>query len=203
MIAATNRELLQDVKENKFREDLYYRLNVMPMYSIPLRERRDDICLLLKYYLFKVTGSDNLQEFFTEDAIKLLENYYWPGNIRELVNIVEYSSTIKEKNEKISVYDLPTYMLGAQIDKVNSEDKVQRDDELDKWDIWVLNKIYKHGGIGRRTLSMMSQDENSGIGESKIRNIMSKLRSEGYIEINKGLKGTKILDKGIEKLKKG
>ena len=97
VIAATNRELLEEVKLKNFREDLYYRLNVMPMYSIPLRERKTDIKLLLQYYLFKITKNKNLDEFFTKEAIELLINYSWPGNIRELVlsgNIDDYPEGI-------------------------------------------------------------------------------------------------------------
>ncbi len=111
VIAATNKELLQEVKLKNFREDLYYRLNVMPMYSIPLRERKTDIKLLLQYYLFKITKVENIEEFFTKEAIEMLISYNWPGNIRELVNVVEYVSTIKESGIKIDITYLPMYQL--------------------------------------------------------------------------------------------
>ena len=197
VIAATNKELLQEVKLKNFREDLYYRLNVMPMYSIPLRERKTDIKLLLQYYLFKITKVENIEEFFTKEAIEMLINYNWPGNIRELVNVVEYVSTIKESRIKIDITYLPKYI----IENCNSSNLLiekEHHKSLNESEIWVLKKIYKYEGIGRRTLSLLAKEEDVHLTEGKIRTIMAKLKKEGYIEIYKGLKGTKILEKGLE-----
>ncbi|WP_434797395.1 sigma-54 interaction domain-containing protein [Terrisporobacter vanillatitrophus] len=203
VIAATNKELLQEVKLKNFREDLYYRLNVMPMYSIPLRERKTDIKLLLQYYLFKIGKSENLEDFFTEDAINMLLSHNWPGNIRELVNVVEYVSTIKESGIKIDATYLPKYIIES-CDLSNLFMKKEEDFErLNEKEIWVLGKIHKYEGIGRRTLSLLSKEENIHLGEGKIRTIMRKLKDEEYIEINKGLKGTKILEKGLKIIKNG
>ena len=203
IIAATNKELLEEVKLKNFREDLYYRLNVMPMYSIPLRERKEDIRLLLEHYLFKVNKCCDLEEFFTNDSIDLLENYEWPGNIRELVNIVEYVSTIKEDGRRIDIADLPKYIIEKN-KNINKNIEIEKlKESLDKKEFWVLEKIYKYQGIGRRTLSLMSMEEGLNIGEGKMRTIMSKLNNNGYIEINRGLKGTKILEKGINILGNG
>ena len=201
VIAATNKELSKEVKLKNFREDLYYRLNVMPIYSIPLRERKTDIKLLLQYYLFKITEVENLEEFFTEDAIELLVNYNWPGNIRELVNVVEYVSTIKENGVKIDTTYLPKYIVeNCDVDNLLMEK--EEDELLNEKEIWVLNKIHKYEGIGRRSLSLLSKEENIDLGEGKIRTIMNKLKNKEYIEINKGLKGTKILKKGLEIIEK-
>lgn len=197
VIAATNKELLQEVKLKNFREDLYYRLNVMPMYSIPLRERKTDIKLLLQYYLFKITKVENIEGFFTKEAIEMLISYNWPGNIRELVNVVEYVSTIKESGIKIDITYLPKYI----IENCNSSNLLiekEHHKSLNESEIWVLNKIYKYEGIGRRTLSLLAKEEDVNLTEGKIRTIMAKLKKEGYIEIYKGLKGTKILEKGLE-----
>ena len=203
IIAATNKELLEEVKLKNFREDLYYRLNVMPMYSIPLRERKEDIRLLLEHYLFKVNKCCDLEEFFTNDSIDLLENYEWPGNIRELVNIVEYVSTIKEDGRRIDIADLPRYIIEKNKDLNKNIEVEKLKESLDEKEFWVLEKIYKYQGIGRRTLSLMSMEEGLNIGEGKMRTIMNKLNNNGYIEINRGLKGTKILEKGIKILENG
>ena len=80
-------------------------------------------------------------------------------------------------------------------------DEEENHDLLNEKEIWVLNKIYKYEGIGRRTLSLLSEEEGINLGEGKIRSIMSKLKNKEYIEINKGLKGTKILKKGLEIIK--
>lgn len=202
VIAATNKELLQEVKLKNFREDLYYRLNVMPMYSIPLRERKTDIKLLLQYYLFKIAKIDTLEEFFTEEAIEILIGYNWPGNIRELVNVVEYVSTIKENGIKIDSTYLPKYIIenSSFINLIIEEETYEL---LNEEEIWVLKKVHKYDGIGRRSLSLLSKEEEVYLGEGKIRKIMTKLKDQGYIAINKGLKGTKILEKGLNAIQKG
>ena len=197
VIAATNKELLQEVKLKNFREDLYYRLNVMPMYSIPLRERKTDIKLLLQYYLFKITKVENIEEFFTKEAIEMLISYNWPGNIRELVNVVEYVSTIKESGIKIDITYLPKYII-ENCKSSNLLIEKEHHKSLNESEIWVLKKIYKYEGIGRRTLSLLAKEEDVHLTEGKIRTIMAKLKKKGYIEIHKGLKGTKILEKGLE-----
>jgi DNA-binding NtrC family response regulator len=90
VIAATNRNLPQAIREGAFREDLYYRLNVFPIHTPPLRERREDLPILTKYYLdtFNVSFSRSFQEIEPE-ALRLMSHYHWPGNIRELKNVIE------------------------------------------------------------------------------------------------------------------
>ncbi len=90
LIAATNRDLETAVKETFFREDLYYRLNVFPVYLPPLRERRTDILLLAEYFLDKYTKENKKQiKRISTPAIDLLVQYHWPGNVRELQNCME------------------------------------------------------------------------------------------------------------------
>lgn len=90
IIAATNIDPLQAIKEGRFREDLYYRLNVIPIVMPPLRERISDIPLLLDHFLAKAIESNKLEpKTFTSPAIELLTQYDWPGNVRELKNVVE------------------------------------------------------------------------------------------------------------------
>lgn len=90
VIAATNRDLLSMVEKGEFREDLYYRLNVVPLKIPPLRERKEDINLLANFFLQKFAQENNKEIVtFDEDAIRILEEYSWPGNVRELSNIVE------------------------------------------------------------------------------------------------------------------
>ncbi|MEG2437720.1 MAG: sigma 54-interacting transcriptional regulator, partial [Cetobacterium sp.] len=151
IIAATNKNLLNEVKNKNFREDLYYRLNVMPIYTIPLRNRIEDISITLNHYISKFNKKDNNDNFFENEVIELLENYNWPGNVRELINIVEYLSVIKEENLKIKVENLPKYIL----DNIN-QDRYISESFLNEDELWVLESIYKYDGIGRRNLSIMS-----------------------------------------------
>jgi DNA-binding NtrC family response regulator len=90
VIAATNVPVEEAIKEGKFREDLYYRLNVIPIYIPPLRERRGDIPVLIDHYMNVSIKENDLQsKKIDNDAISILSNHFWPGNIRELKNIIE------------------------------------------------------------------------------------------------------------------
>jgi len=90
ILSATNRDLEAAIKEGKFREDLYYRLNVIPVFIPPLRERREDILLLAEYFIEKYNEKNNKHiAGITPQAKDLLLNHHWPGNVRELENLVE------------------------------------------------------------------------------------------------------------------
>jgi transcriptional regulator with PAS, ATPase and Fis domain len=93
IIAATNRDLLQLVKEKKFREDLYYRLSVFPIRVPPLRERKEDLRLLVDHILKKLRSEKNI----SSRVIEKLKRYDWPGNIRELENTIERANIIAKK----------------------------------------------------------------------------------------------------------
>lgn len=87
VIAATKVDLIEQINKNKFREDLYYRLNIIPLHIPPLRERREDIPLLIKHF-FEKHGQKSALPALTARQIQILESYHWPGNIRELENVV-------------------------------------------------------------------------------------------------------------------
>ncbi|MEW5784371.1 MAG: sigma 54-interacting transcriptional regulator [Bacillota bacterium] len=89
LMAATNRNLLELVRLGKFREDLYYRLNVISIYIPPLRERKDDIVSFLNYFLHKNMEKYQVKRTFSSKVLEILVEYHWPGNIRELENVVE------------------------------------------------------------------------------------------------------------------
>ncbi|MFT5875725.1 MAG: DNA-binding NtrC family response regulator [Clostridium sp.] len=110
IIAATNKNLEELVKKKLFREDLYYRLNVVPINLPPLRERKEDILMLANNFLSKasvISGREKKQ--ITEDALKYLINFNWPGNIRELENIIERCVVVTSK-QIITEDDLPSYI---------------------------------------------------------------------------------------------
>ncbi len=107
VITATHRDLDSMVKDGIFREDLFYRLNVIPIKIPPLCERREDIPLLISYFTDKFVSADGSNEItFSEKAIELLLNYDWPGNVRELENIIERLVILRGGNE-ILPEDLP------------------------------------------------------------------------------------------------
>jgi two-component system response regulator AtoC len=111
VISATNRDIRKMMEEGKFREDLYFRLNVIPINVPPLRERKNDIPLLIDYFLEKSNGRfDKHVSGFDKKALEVLNSYSWPGNIRELKNVVEMEATLKQEGV-VSVADLPIELL--------------------------------------------------------------------------------------------
>jgi transcriptional regulator with GAF, ATPase, and Fis domain len=106
VIAATNRSLLQMVKDTKFREDLYYRLNVVKIDLPPLRDRREDIPLLATHFAAKFKRPGDTAKQITPAAMELLLNYSWPGNIRELENAIE-RACVTSRDQMIQVENLP------------------------------------------------------------------------------------------------
>ena len=95
VISATHRDLEQAVKDGEFREDLYYRLNVVPMHMLPLAERREDIPLLAAHFLRNSTRKGNrLEKHFAPDALDYMLEATWPGNVRQLINVVDLCATL-------------------------------------------------------------------------------------------------------------
>jgi len=108
VVAATNQDLEKAVEEKRFRGDLYYRLNVIPIHLPPLRERKEDISLLLDHFVEKISERKKKTiKGVSAEALKLFEAYNWPGNIRELENIVERLVVLKEDGTQITPRDLP------------------------------------------------------------------------------------------------
>ena len=113
IVAATNQDLGQMVKDKRFREDLYYRLNVITINVPPLRERREDIPVLANHFVRVYAAKNNRRlEGLSDEAVRQLEAYSWPGNIRELENVVE-RAVVLARGARIDVADLPSEIAGA------------------------------------------------------------------------------------------
>ncbi len=116
LITATNRNLKKEVEENRFREDLYYRINIIPVEIPPLRERKEDIKLLCDLFIKEISSQTNKKiEPFDEHIFKYLESYNWPGNIRELRNIIE-RLVVLSIDGKISEEELPSEIINAYME---------------------------------------------------------------------------------------
>ena len=114
IVAATNADLATRVREKKFREDLYYRLNVINVHVPPLRERRDDIRMLVQHFVRLYAAKNNRRlEGLSEDAMRRLETYGWPGNVRELENVIE-RGVVLTRGALIDVQDLPHEIAGGE-----------------------------------------------------------------------------------------
>jgi len=158
IISATNKELQKEIREGKFREDLFYRINVFPIHVPPLRERRDDIIPLAHYFLkkFNLQKKKNLIKF-SEEAMRYLERYDWPGNIRELKNAVERAMVTCEGNV-IGLHDL-SFADHAFQQKISPNEEGTLA-ELEKKEITKVlqqfdghkSKTAEYLGINRKTL---------------------------------------------------
>jgi transcriptional regulator with PAS, ATPase and Fis domain len=130
VIAATNRDLDRVVREGRFREDLYHRLNVIPITLPPLRERVEDIRPLVEHFLRRFAAE--AKKIFTEvrdDALAQLKSYRWPGNVRELANIIERAVVLGD-GPALTTRDLPNQIIGAETlrknDTLNYREAMER-----------------------------------------------------------------------------
>jgi two-component system response regulator HydG len=115
ILAATNRNLERAVTEGTFRRDLFFRLNVLTLRIPPLRERRQDIPLLVAHFLERIGRNAETEKTISDESLKALLNYDWPGNVRELENSLERACALTSANQ-IQVRDLPTQIYGAPIE---------------------------------------------------------------------------------------
>jgi len=111
VVAATNRDLKAEVAKGKFREDLFYRLNVIALEMPSLRARRSDVPLLAAFFLKKYAGENGKAvEGFTDEALTMLGSYDWPGNVRELENVVE-RAVVLCNGSRVSIAELPQHLV--------------------------------------------------------------------------------------------
>jgi len=164
IISATNKALLEEIKKGNFREDLYYRLNVVPIYIPPLRERKEDIPELIRYFIDEFSKEKGWKvKTIDHQAIKILQNYDWPGNIRELRNAVE-RLMIMTVNEVITLSDIESTGIIGQSTKEESyfkyktlkeaKDAFERDFLIRKLkeNNWNMTKTAEIIGIERSNL---------------------------------------------------
>jgi len=163
IISATNKDLLDLVAKGEFREDLYYRLNVVPIVIPPLRERKEDISLIANDFLLKSASiSGKPPKKFSVEAILKLQAYSWPGNIRELENIVERCVVITS-NDTIEADDLPAYILNPKASEQKDTFDFKLEDKMDNVEMDTIVKVLQECdgnrtkaaqilGISRRSL---------------------------------------------------
>lgn len=114
LISATNKDLQIEIESNRFRSDLYYRINVIPIEVPPLRKRKDDIPLLVNHFVKETVNINGLQEkTVTEELMDIFVNYEWPGNVRQLKNVVERMVVLSEDNT-LDIKDAPSILLSGK-----------------------------------------------------------------------------------------
>lgn len=146
IIAATNRNLREMVNKKEFREDLYYRLNVIPVYVPPLRDRNEDIPSLAAHFLQIFNRKYNMNKSIAPDVINLFMGYDWPGNVRELENLIERLIVVVP-HDRIETDDLPTY-IGEQAEDISSQvfvrGVVPLREAVESTERQLLQKAYKN-----------------------------------------------------------
>ncbi len=182
VIAATNIDLTKEVKEGRFLPDLYYRLNVVPIYIPPLREHKEDIPLLVDMIIKKLNQEyGRIVERITESALKVLRAYDWPGNVRELENAIGRAMINAGYNARvIDLQDIPPlFPMGSfkGIKRVNAVEKEERIEPLSM----ILQRIEKD--TIKRVLSLAkSKKEAADILKISIRSLYYKIKKYGLSE---------------------
>ena len=192
IIAATNKNIAKLIDEDKFRRDLYYRLNILPIKVPNLKERKEDIVLLLKRFIGKEIS-------ISDEVVSLLENYNWPGNVRELKNVASYIETLC-CSQCVSIEDLPQYLIEVNYKIFDEHMLMFKQNKIFDLAIIILKELNqnKGNGIGRVTLMESLKRKNVILAEGKIKRVLNILNSVGMVKSHVGRGGSSITDKGIE-----
>ncbi|MFQ5769790.1 MAG: sigma-54-dependent transcriptional regulator [bacterium] len=166
LVSATNKNLNEEVKAGNFREDLFFRINVITIKIPPLHERKEDIPQLVEYFLSRNAAKSGKKKELTPGALELLWHYHWPGNVRELFNILERAVVLSSDNY-ITEQDLPSIATYHKVHGLN-QSKITPLKELEKNQILLALSVEKGNktkaasmlGIGRRQLYRLMKKHN-------------------------------------------
>ena len=188
VIAASHRPFEKLIKEDKFREDLFYRLNVLPVYLPPLRERKTDIPDLLQYYVdyFNRHHSLNMRRI-TEEALEMLVNHDWPGNIRELRNVVEHAFIV-ESTDEIQSSSLPEVIQKFSTSPLKSPDRTDAVIDLNEIQESIITPP-PSPEIGEQysfTFAKVDEDDAVKMDFQTAKEIFEKAFIEEALKVNRG-----------------
>ena len=175
LIAATNMNLEQAISSKTFREDLYYRLNVIEIHIPPLRQRTDDILPLSEFFLSRLSGSEHSKKLsLSSNAVSALLSYHWPGNVRELENIMERASVLCD-SEQIDLLDLPdriTFSKEDSPDLTPTGEQMNLDSLLNGIEKhYIINALKKSSGNKTSTAKMLGLKRTTLLARMKHYNI--------------------------------
>jgi DNA-binding NtrC family response regulator len=160
VIAATNSDLNESIRNGTFREDLFYRINVIPIALPPLRQRREDIPLLVEHFITKYSKNMGVaQKRISADAMRALDKYTWPGNVRELENVIERMTAL-EASEVLTTKSLPEHVLiGSSIPEMTFElpaDGMSLEHHLESIaKIFMLKALERVGGVQTQAAELL------------------------------------------------
>jgi PAS domain S-box-containing protein len=148
IIAATNKDLSIMVKNETFREDLYYRLNVVDIKMLPLRERREDIIPLIYNFLYKFNRIHEMNKLISKDCLDFLTHYSWPGNVRQLENLIE--KLVIVSNDVIGIDDLPEGIYNQRLQQIENTAPTSLLQAVELTKKEMVRKSYKMNRTSRR-----------------------------------------------------
>lgn len=198
IIAATNLDLEEQIQKGLFRKDLYYRLNVLPIYVPPLRDRKEDIEVLIEYFKNSMHGNFVI----TKETMNALKEYNWDGNIRELINCVRYLDNLEKS--KIEIDDLPHHIRRRISNEVRRDLKFDQLDEIleDEKCLVVLEILHEaflnREKLGRKTISQKAYNKRFNLSEYDVKSVLKKLSYYELTNSSRGRGGSVISPKGIE-----
>ncbi len=211
IVAATNEELEQKVAKGTFRQDLYYRLNALPVLIPPLRERAEDVFLMLDRFRKELQGRFQL----SDDIKELFRNYDWPGNIRELRNVVDYLCFTGHM--VITMDDLPPVIgirnnrkqtnwdrdgernVQALVKPFRYEDILHMPTQQERVILEIIYEAERTGrSIGRERILLEAQMREIKLTQPQVRKILGRLEANGYVTVKKGRGGSNITKEGID-----
>lgn len=208
IIAASNENIKDMVEQGKFRKDLYYRINALPINIPPLRDRKDDVLLIAD----EIKKSIGTSFEFSDEVKNIFINYEWEGNIRELRNVIEYLAYVDKPF--INIEDLPATFLEEinfnEISYARNYDntllmEILPSEKLEKY-MYVLKTLYnakkENISLGRKNISELSKNSECHLSEQEVRTIISYLSKKQLVVVSRGRKGTELTLKGVEMVEK-
>jgi two-component system response regulator PilR (NtrC family) len=189
VIAATNRDLAESIRAGTFREDLFYRINVIPIALPPLRQRREDIALLVEHFITKYSKSMGVPlKKISSDAMRSIEKYHWPGNVRELENVVERMIAL-EPSDVLTTKSLPEHvLLGSSIPDMAFDlppEGISLQDHLEGiGKIFMLKALERTGGVQTQAAELLRMSFRSFRYYAKKYDLISReSRQEEAVEV--------------------
>ena len=175
LITATSKNLEEMMKKGEFRNDLYYRLNVVPITAPALRERSDDILPLVVFYLDQFNKKYDYSKRFSNEAMEILTDYQWPGNVRELVNLIE-RLVVTTKGDTISVKDLPSSIPQKEnlFTLMENHHTGSLKEIMDTVEKEALLKAFKENGSSRKAAKALKISQSSIMRKARKHNMTFK-----------------------------
>jgi transcriptional regulator with PAS, ATPase and Fis domain len=207
VIAATNKNLNEAIANNKFREDLYYRINTLAIKIPPLRDRKEDLIYIINKYL---KSKYKIEKRMSQDVIDCILAYDWPGNIRELINTAEYICFSSEAKMEIELGHLPDNIKAHYENSLKERqqgddrafDRISRDLSTGKYTNEMICQFLailtqrKNAVCGRNTIQKEMLKNNFFFTEGNMKKILKTMRLAGLITVGKTKQGTVITPEG-------